>query len=236
MRSLNLDFLDDTRLAKVNPVEMMVRGSLDLGVEAVISITFKNSSFLRGRRLMQLDYSQQQDIWRAQKRRLNDYVLFLVMFGVTSPNEYELASTLRGYENELEDIAKATLSSEEKYGSIGELGRETEPFVTQAGWVTFISKYTNGTYTDTSSIFYRPHVTKIIVKLFQSEAVGEHGLRYLVAWTIYRQLVEFTDAFLFLHGRHEDDACYEHVKKVMRLAIVSHYFQSALLDAAGGIG
>ncbi|KAH6933914.1 hypothetical protein HPB50_018836 [Hyalomma asiaticum] len=42
MLSLNLDLLNETRLATVNPVEMMVRGSLDLGVRAVISMSFRN--------------------------------------------------------------------------------------------------------------------------------------------------------------------------------------------------
>ncbi|KAH7957264.1 hypothetical protein HPB52_016842 [Rhipicephalus sanguineus] len=41
-----------------------------------------------------------------------------------------------------------------------------------------------------------------------------------------RQLFEFTDQLWFLKGRSANDACYEHVNKVMKLAITSHHFQS----------
>ncbi|KAH7959925.1 hypothetical protein HPB49_015056 [Dermacentor silvarum] len=44
MVSLNLDLKNKTRLAAVNPVEMMVRGSLDLGVKAVLAIVLFNQS------------------------------------------------------------------------------------------------------------------------------------------------------------------------------------------------
>ncbi|KAH7957242.1 hypothetical protein HPB52_016509 [Rhipicephalus sanguineus] len=54
MRSLNLDFLNKTRLKKVNPVEMMVRGSVDLGVEAVIAIVFSKKYFKNNKRGMKL--------------------------------------------------------------------------------------------------------------------------------------------------------------------------------------
>ncbi|KAL3208467.1 hypothetical protein MRX96_009622 [Rhipicephalus microplus] len=66
----------------------------------------------------------------------------------------------------------------------------------------------------------------MIVKLFESTHVGKEGLQYLVAWTFYRQLFELTDPTWFLRGRSANDACYEHVKKVLKLAITSHHFQS----------
>ncbi|KAL1476175.1 hypothetical protein MTO96_018752 [Rhipicephalus appendiculatus] len=68
----------------------------------------------------------------------------------------------------------------------------------------------------------------LLVKLFKNESMGEKGLRYLVAWSVYRQLVEFTDPYMFLRGRSASDACYDHVRKVMTLAVVSPYFQSEI--------
>ncbi|KAL3223692.1 hypothetical protein MRX96_049693 [Rhipicephalus microplus] len=53
MLSLNLDFFNETRLATVNPVEMMVRGSLDLGVQAVVAITFGELEFVNSKRKIQ---------------------------------------------------------------------------------------------------------------------------------------------------------------------------------------
>ncbi|KAL1475259.1 hypothetical protein MTO96_037423, partial [Rhipicephalus appendiculatus] len=196
MKWLNLDLLNRQALATVNPVEMMVRGSLDLGVEAVISITFHDRAFENGKRLMQMDYSKQQDIWRAEKHGLNDYVLFLARFGATS-SVYDLASELRGYEN-------------------------------QHDWETFLNKYTNRTYRASDRMLYRLDIGTMLAQLFESKSVGKEGLQYLVAWTFYRQLFEFTDPSWFLRGRSANDACYEHVKKVMKLAITSHYFQSVV--------
>ncbi|KAL1468645.1 hypothetical protein MTO96_025234 [Rhipicephalus appendiculatus] len=154
MKSLNLDLLDRHTLATVNPVEMMVRGSLDLGVEAVISITFYEREFVAGKRLMEV-----------RKEIIDD-------------------------------------------------------------WNTFLKKYTNNTYTVDDRFLCPPYLGTILAKLFESKSVGKEGLQCLVAWTFYRQLFAFTNRDWFLRGRSARKACYEHVKKVMKLAVSSHYFQS----------
>ncbi|XP_075743741.1 uncharacterized protein LOC142802641 [Rhipicephalus microplus] len=228
MRSLKLDLLDRHTLATVNPVEMMVRGSLDLGVEAVISLTFYGRAFVLGKRLMEMDYSKQQSMWRSENHGLNDYVLFLAEFGATSYSAYDLASKLRGYENQLDDISRATYTSEQTTEFVFELSKRTSPYVSKDDWDTFLYKYTNNTYTVDDNIFYRPYLATMIVKLFESTHVGKEGLQYLVAWTFYRQLFELTDPTWFLRGRSANDACYEHVKKVLKLAITSHHFQSVV--------
>ncbi|KAL1486145.1 hypothetical protein MTO96_047074, partial [Rhipicephalus appendiculatus] len=66
----------------------------------------------------------------------------------------------------------------------------------------------------------------MLAKLFKDESVGRKGLQYLVAWIVFRQLVEFTEPDMFLRERTKSDACYEHVKKVMNLAVTSPVFQS----------
>ncbi|XP_075744140.1 endothelin-converting enzyme 1-like [Rhipicephalus microplus] len=206
----------------------MVRGSLDLGVEAVISLTFYGRAFVLGKRLMEMDYSKQQSMWRSENHGLNDYVLFLAEFGATSYSAYDLASKLRGYENQLDDISRATYTSEQTTEFVFELSKRTSPYVSKDDWDTFLYKYTNNTYTVDDNIFYRPYLATMIVKLFESTHVGKEGLQYLVAWTFYRQLFELTDPTWFLRGRSANDACYEHVKKVLKLAITSHHFQSVV--------
>ncbi|KAL1421516.1 hypothetical protein MTO96_023078 [Rhipicephalus appendiculatus] len=229
MKSLDLNLLDKHTLATVNPVEMMVRGSLDLGVEAVISLTFHNRAFAFGKRLMQMDYSKQQSIWQSEKHGLNDYVLFLASFGATSYFVYDLASRLRGYENHLDDIAGATHTSQQQIVKfIYELSRRTLPYVSEGDWDTFISKYTNYTYSASDKFVSRLDIGTLLAKLFASKSVGKEGLQYLVAWTFYRQLFEFTVPIYFLKGRSANDVCYEHVKKLMKLAIASHHFQSVV--------
>ncbi|KAL1484295.1 hypothetical protein MTO96_032655 [Rhipicephalus appendiculatus] len=55
--------------------------------------------------------------------------------------------------------------------------------------------------------------------------MGVQGLRYLIAWTFYRQLVELTDPYMLHRVKTPREVCYEQVKRVMNLAVTSHYFQ-----------
>ncbi|KAH6932807.1 hypothetical protein HPB50_009645 [Hyalomma asiaticum] len=91
-------------------------------------------------------------------------------------------------------------------------------------WGAYFSKYTNGTYTEHDNIVHFIHSTRIIQKLYENEEVGTDGLRYLVAWGIYRQLAEFTEPYLFRGERSAEDSCYVHVKNVMNLAVINRYF------------
>ncbi|KAH6933937.1 hypothetical protein HPB50_019129 [Hyalomma asiaticum] len=96
-------------------------------------------------------------------------------------------------------------------------------------WATWISKYTNGTYKGSNYIEHAIRVTSILKKLFESEVVGKVGLQYLVAWSIFRQLVNFTDPYTLRGDKTAEDACYGHVRSAMNLAIISHYFQREYL-------
>ncbi|KAL1473893.1 hypothetical protein MTO96_038390 [Rhipicephalus appendiculatus] len=227
MKSLDLDLTNETRLAAVNPFEMMVRGSLDLGVEAVMAITFSETKFFEGKRQMQIDYSRQQDIWRDKQPSRRNYALFLTMYGAKHPLAQQIASKITEYERELEGITRATLGKRpfKIRVLLSDLGQYTEPYVISDEWVTLISRYTNHTYGSSDTIWKDFDVTTILVKLFENKSVGRHGLQYLVAWTFFRQLLEFTEPSLFLRGRRVSDACYRHVMKVMRLAVITPYFQ-----------
>ncbi|KAL1443626.1 hypothetical protein MTO96_045919, partial [Rhipicephalus appendiculatus] len=125
-----------------------------------------------------------------------------------------------------QDITKTVRSRKEKseYMIILKLGNYTSPYVTPDEWASYFSKYTNGTYRGFDVVLHQPHTTKILYQLFESEHVGAEGLRYLVAWSILRQLADFTEPYLFRGDRSATDACYEHIKKVMNLAITSHFF------------
>ncbi|KAL3236386.1 hypothetical protein MRX96_048243, partial [Rhipicephalus microplus] len=226
MVSLNLDLLNETRLEAVDPVEMMVRGSLDLGVEAIISFVYEKTIFEAGKRVIKIDYSKQQGIWRAEYRSMRDYEEFLKKYGAVPPLDKKLALKLQKYENILQDIETSTIAFHEDavYSRLIHLGDFTRPYVTSNDWITLFSKYTSGTYTSSDSILRQPHATAIIGKLFES--VGKEGLRYLIAWTFYRQLVQLTEPVELLRQKTPSEVCYEHVKRVMNLAIISHYFQS----------
>ncbi|KAL1482144.1 hypothetical protein MTO96_034009 [Rhipicephalus appendiculatus] len=224
--SLDLDLLNETRLANVNPVKMMVRGSLDLGVQAVIAIFFSAKYFNNNKRVMQLDYVEDKFFWKFFQRNINDYTQFMLIYGAKPPHDKVLAAKIKEYDDELHFIASNTDNNEQKYKSIeiNNLGSLTEPYVTSDDWGAYISNYTNGTYTASDFIYQREHALQILVKLFKS--MGEAGLRYLVAWKFYSHLLQFTESYMFLRGLPASVACYDHIRNVMGLAVVSPFLQS----------
>ncbi|KAH6933921.1 hypothetical protein HPB50_018843 [Hyalomma asiaticum] len=115
MQSLNLDFINETRLATVDPVDMIVRCALDLGVPAILTFDLDPKTFYRGRRVM------------------------------TNP------------------------------------------------------------------------------------VVGEKGLRYLVAWTVYKQLVNYTLPYILIGRKCPKATCFVHTSRAMHLAIVSPYLKREAL-------
>ncbi|KAL3202264.1 hypothetical protein MRX96_042587 [Rhipicephalus microplus] len=54
MVSLNLDLGDERKLARVDPVDMIVRCSLDLGVPAILSFELHNAKFYANKREMKV--------------------------------------------------------------------------------------------------------------------------------------------------------------------------------------
>ncbi|KAL3252521.1 hypothetical protein MRX96_054883 [Rhipicephalus microplus] len=221
--SLDLDLLNETRLANVNPVKMMVRGSLDLGVQAVIAIFFNAKYFLNNKRVMQLDSAEGH--FKYLQRNTDHYTKFLLLYGAKPPLDKQLAAKIKEYDDELKLFASDS-NNDPKFVSteIWNLGSLTKPYATSGDWGAYISQYTNGTYTSSDSIFYRLHPLEVLGKLFNS--MGEKGLRYLVAWKFFSFLVQFTEPYMFLRGLSPSVACYDHVRKVMDLAVLSSYLES----------
>ncbi|XP_075744550.1 uncharacterized protein LOC142803306 [Rhipicephalus microplus] len=109
-------------------------------------------------------------------------------------------------------MEEATVNvTQKQFIRIEDLGHHTTPYVTEKQWANYFSKYTEGIYTGSHPIWNFQRSTSIIKELFENEYVGKAGLRYLVIWSIYRQLVEFTDPLQFLRERKADEACFAHV-------------------------
>ncbi|XP_075744587.1 neprilysin-1-like [Rhipicephalus microplus] len=233
MLSLNLDFLNETRMAAVDPFDIIVRGSLNLGVNAIVSIFFDRDQFLDGKRAMKLSLSEEESKslrWRfkqPESSNLRHYERYLSLFGANPKQDKELALKLFGYERALHHLVVNG-----RYGllwetlQIGRMGGHTARAVSSVQWTTCISKYTNGTYTGSDKIHHDIAASQLVKKLFYHRDVRKDGLRYLVAWSFYRQLVNFTDPYRFLGHKTAENACYDHIRNVMDLAITSHYFQS----------
>ncbi|KAL3261289.1 hypothetical protein MRX96_046169, partial [Rhipicephalus microplus] len=99
MVSLNLDLLNETRLMNVDPVEMMVRGSLDFGVEAILSVVLEENQFKDGKRVVTVDHSNKLKQWRSHNRDVEEYYPFVTMYGAKPPFDKQLALKIQRYEN-----------------------------------------------------------------------------------------------------------------------------------------
>ncbi|KAL1471130.1 hypothetical protein MTO96_023867 [Rhipicephalus appendiculatus] len=228
MIALNLDFLNTTRLESVNPVEIMVRGSLDLGVEAIISIRLADREFPHFKREIEINYSEEQEEWLKDRSyrwpRTNQYyygTLFL-NYGVQRGQDFELAKKMLAYEERLRQIENSTLDWDDSWFiKISGLGVRTSPYVSRDEWVTFFSKYTDGIYTGTDFIRHFTHSTMIIKKLFEDKDVGKVGLQYLVAWSIYRQLAKFTDPYLMRGYTKAEEYCFQLVRDLTQCGVTS---------------
>ncbi|XP_075744157.1 neprilysin-1-like [Rhipicephalus microplus] len=234
MKAMNLDFQNEAKLRSVDPVEMMVRGSLDFGVNVIIDIRLPDTRFDHGKRVVELSYSSEQESWLLRRRyiikqtNLNDYAYLFLLSGLRLQDCYVYAGKILGYEEQLRQMEEVTVNvTQKQFIRIEDLGHHTTPYVTEKQWANYFSKYTEAIYTGSHPIWNFQRSTSIIKELFENEYVGKAGLRYLVIWSIYRQLVKFTDPLQFLGERKADEACFAHVKKVMNLAILSDYFKVA---------
>ncbi|KAH7972676.1 hypothetical protein HPB52_015093 [Rhipicephalus sanguineus] len=126
-------------------------------------------------------------------------------------------------------LLRSCLQAEEPHTVFAEIDVQTnnsKGCILQAQqWATLFSEYTEGFYEGNDRIQHYERSTTIIKRLFEDKDVGKVGLRYLVAWSIYRQLANFTDPYLMRGYKKADEACFLIVKDVMCLAILSHYFQ-----------
>ncbi|KAH7956174.1 hypothetical protein HPB52_006655 [Rhipicephalus sanguineus] len=114
-------------------------------------------------------------------------------------------------------------------GTIRGLGHMTDPHVTPAKWSTVFAKYTSNTYNGSNTIAYQKYVLDILVDLINHHSVGVEGLRYLIAWSMFRQLVRYTEPTLLLGKKTAREACYDEVLEVMKLAVVSPFLQTTPL-------
>ncbi|XP_075744395.1 neprilysin-1-like [Rhipicephalus microplus] len=234
MTEMNLNFLYTRRLESVNPVDIMVRGSLDLGVEAIISIYTLDMGFDPDyeKRPIEINYSKEQQQWlkerslRFSRTNENYYAMLFLKYGVERGQDLVLAKKILAYEERLRQIENSTVNwDESEVIEIYDLGQNTYPYVSVEEWGALFYKYTDGHYVGDDQIRHFIQSTRMLKKLFEDKDVGKTGLQYMVAWSFYRQLAKFTDPDILYGSKKADESCFLLIKNVMRLAILSHYFQ-----------
>ncbi|XP_075744117.1 uncharacterized protein LOC142802918 [Rhipicephalus microplus] len=235
MKSLDLDLSNGTKLSLLNPVDLIVRCSLDLGVSAVFEFELKDKIFYNRKRRVEFSVSVQEKFWMHHRRSFKEhynlryYAQLLRWFSPRNEwyHDISTAYAIIDYEyefyaiNQVKDFVFAT------YIPIGDLYKNTAPYITKEQWVTAFSKYTNNTYTETDSIFVKDNDLQILALSLKSKWLGAKGLNYLVAWNVYTRLVNFTLPYEIGQFLKPSEVCYDHTGKAMRLALLSPYLERA---------
>ncbi|KAL3184313.1 hypothetical protein MRX96_032114 [Rhipicephalus microplus] len=97
--SLDMDLLSHGNLSSLDPIKMMVRGSLEFGVPVMISISFNPKEFRGNKRKLQLEYAGDRDSWESFKLDLIDYAQLMIMFGATPPYDKIIGQRIKAYDN-----------------------------------------------------------------------------------------------------------------------------------------
>ncbi|XP_065289049.1 neprilysin-1-like [Dermacentor albipictus] len=236
MISLNLDLKNEAKLERVDAVDMMMRCSLDFGIQVILSITFHSAWFINDKRAMQLGFSEEDAAWIfsrysvPKKKKLDDYIELLGLYGVTSPGDQLLAAKIMEYEKQLQRTTLKSTPHEARilHVTISSMGEMTKPYVKAEKWSTVFAKYTSKIYSGSDTVVYQEDVLPILVKLIKSKAVGFTGLRNLIAWSLFRQMVQYTEPRYFAPTKSMSDTCYDRVLKVMKLAAVNPYLRATV--------
>ncbi|KAL1460327.1 hypothetical protein MTO96_027563 [Rhipicephalus appendiculatus] len=234
MNSLNLDMKNETKLRRVDAVDMIIRCNLDFGVQVIFSITLHATWFQYTRRAMQLECSKKDVEWMESHPKFprpiisGDYFKLLRFYDAASLDDGGLADKLSTYDDEFHAVIKRRTSADSPMlsGTIRGMGHTTDPYVSPAKWSTMFSKYTNNIYQGNNTIAYQKYVLDILVDLINHQYVGVMGLRYLIAWSMFRQLVRYSEPTLLLDKKTVSEACYGEVREVMKLALVSPFLQT----------
>ncbi|KAH7957571.1 hypothetical protein HPB52_020283 [Rhipicephalus sanguineus] len=196
---------------------------------------FQNCMSLVESNRSELDFSREEKEWLGNRLRYpesvntNDYAELLKLYGVQPSRDTELAANLVAYEKELEYIIEKHPEKEPKFVSIDSIaGKFTKPYNARDQWVKAFSKYTNNTYTAVDPVLSQEAAVDVLVAMIKSVTLGEEGLRYLIAWSVYTQLVKYTAPHLLLDTKTAADACYAHADKAMHLALTSPFLQKVV--------
>ncbi|XP_075539392.1 neprilysin-1-like isoform X1 [Dermacentor variabilis] len=77
-------------------------------------------------------------------------------------------------------------------------------------------------------ITYRKSIVRFLAKALESKDVGPHGMLCYMGWSVFRQLVKYTDPDQLVEKKNPEDVCYSQASRLMGYAITSRFYQSVV--------
>ncbi|XP_065301391.2 neprilysin-1-like isoform X4 [Dermacentor albipictus] len=242
MISLNLDLAALKPTEPYNSIDLMVRCSLQFGLGALFEFEVGKLAFVDGKRSLRfvmsgsdlrwLDKREERERQVGGKAKQELYLSYLILY---TDNRTELREMFRNaisLDNiVLQELAahKAAVENNVPY-RLRDLAHFTTRLAESDQWDTMIVQYTAGAYNGSDYVILKQSASLILQRLVNS--AGSEGIRYLVAWSIFRQglAIALPGRLAAESDKTLEAVCYNHVKGVMESALTSQYLRASTFE------
>ncbi|XP_065300079.1 neprilysin-1-like isoform X2 [Dermacentor albipictus] len=237
MTSLGLDLNNLTHSDQFDPLDMVVRLSLDFGVPVFVEVTFDGMFLVNNKRLLILklnDADAHSFLYQINGGSSDMKSIWMVLnkYDVHISRINGLYEEIKKYESQLISLLTSILitkgATDIISGPIEDMGEVTQPVISGEMWAGSIAKYTNGLYQGSDMMRCHKLTLLFLSNSLKSKDVGSNGMRCYIAWSLFRQMVNYTDPDFLAKDKNPEDICYKHVNRVMGYAISSRFFHSVI--------
>ncbi|KAK8775735.1 hypothetical protein V5799_030920 [Amblyomma americanum] len=237
MVSLNLDLLNLDTIPLVDPVDMMVRLAIDIGVAPVFDFWFFDDTFHERKRAMKFKISDFQEAWHKKREelkkqspdKLSEYFSDQLRLypGYDAQKSADFATKLRTFDEALVTAINKHVKPNTVFiiRVIEDMGKQTAPKIMPEKWAHMVANYTKGMYGGGAFIHVQKELLNALKELLEASDWGDRGFTTTLAWRLFDALSEYVQPAKLVGGKDKQEVCYDHVQEVMQFAMASHYLR-----------
>ncbi|XP_077495988.1 neprilysin-1-like [Amblyomma americanum] len=237
MVSLNLDLLNLATIPLVDPVDMMVRLAIDIGVAPVFDFWFFDDTFHERKRAMKFKISDFQEAWHKKREelkkqspdKLSEYFSDQLRLypGYDAQKSADFATKLRTFDEALVTAINKHVKPNTAFiiRVIEDMGKQTAPKIMPEKWAHMVANYTKGMYGGGAFIHVQKELLNALKELLEASDWGDRGFTTTLAWRLFDALSEYVQPAKLVGGKDKQEVCYDHVQEVMQFAMASHYLR-----------
>ncbi|XP_075540051.1 membrane metallo-endopeptidase-like 1 [Dermacentor variabilis] len=175
-----------------------------------------------------LDKREERERQLGQKAKQELYLSYLILYTDNRTKLREMFRNAISLDNTVLQELAAQAGADEKNlpYRLRDLAHFTTPLAESDQWDTMIVQYTAGAYNGSDYVILKQSASLILQRLVNS--AGSEGIRYLVAWSIFRQglAIALPGRLAAESEKTLEAVCYDHVKGVMESALTSQYLKA----------
>ncbi|KAL3200162.1 hypothetical protein MRX96_043607 [Rhipicephalus microplus] len=188
-------------MEKLNPIDLVVRLSLEQGFPALLDIVVEFTGIPVEKRLAKMKYNKNLKIRLEKDAKWQP---------LTRQSDYTRFAHRCGATGFSLDTAKDIV----KYDDIPK-------------WRSLFAKYTNNNYNSEGSILIERPALTIFAAMLDTPGMGQAGVNNILFWNVFLQMLNYADPAWVNQGYEiPTEACYYHVARVLKEALVTPYLQT----------